>query len=68
MDSGFSHKPKHLGSFLEKLDAGYDAVFGSRFSKDSKYKATFLNEFYIVIYNFIYFLNILFSKIMSRAP
>ena len=45
MDSGFSHKPEHLAEFLQKLDAGYDAVFGSRFSKDSIYKTTFFRKF-----------------------
>ena len=40
MDSGFSHRPEHLQEFLSKLDEGYDAVFGSRFSKGSNYDTT----------------------------
>ncbi len=44
MDSGFSHKPKHLKQFLSKLDAGSDAVFGSRFSKGSEYETTFFRK------------------------
>lgn len=45
MDSGFSHRPEHLKSFLENLDSGYDAVFGSRFLKYSNYETTFFRRF-----------------------
>ncbi|MBR6238553.1 MAG: glycosyltransferase [Lachnospiraceae bacterium] len=31
MDGGGSHKPEELGQFIEKLDEGYDCVWGSRF-------------------------------------
>jgi glycosyltransferase involved in cell wall biosynthesis len=31
MDGGGSHKPEELGQFVEKLDEGYDCVWGSRF-------------------------------------
>lgn len=31
MDGGGSHKPCEIPQFLEKLDAGYDCVWGSRF-------------------------------------
>lgn len=33
MDGGGSHNPKEIKLFLEKLDEGYDCVFGSRFMK-----------------------------------
>ncbi|MCI2049621.1 MAG: glycosyltransferase [Lachnospiraceae bacterium] len=31
MDGGMSHKPSEISEFIEKLDAGYDCVWGSRF-------------------------------------
>lgn len=31
MDGGGSHKPSELPQFIEKLEEGYDCVFGSRF-------------------------------------
>ena len=31
MDGGGSHKPEEIGQFIDKLDAGYDCVWGSRF-------------------------------------
>src|SRR5438552_2218502 len=31
MDAGFSHQPHDLPKFFEKMDEGYDCVFGSRF-------------------------------------
>jgi glycosyltransferase involved in cell wall biosynthesis len=31
MDGGGSHKPSEIPLFIEKLDEGYDCVFGSRF-------------------------------------
>ena len=33
MDGGLSHDPKELPQFIEKLDEGYDCVWGSRFVK-----------------------------------
>ena len=33
MDGGGSHDPASIPQFIEKLDAGYDCVFGSRFIK-----------------------------------
>lgn len=45
MDSGFSHKPEHLKEFLEGLDEGHDAVFGSRFMKGSIYETTLFRKF-----------------------
>ncbi|WP_026670838.1 glycosyltransferase [Butyrivibrio sp. AE3006] len=33
MDGGLSHDPKQLPMFIEKLDEGYDCVWGSRFMK-----------------------------------
>ncbi len=33
MDGGLSHDPKQLTQFMEKLDEGYDCVWGSRFTK-----------------------------------
>lgn len=34
MDGGGSHKPSELPKFIEKLDEGYECVWGSRFIKD----------------------------------
>lgn len=31
MDGGGSHKPEEIGQFIDKLDEGYDCVWGSRF-------------------------------------
>lgn len=31
MDADFSHDPKYLKDFIDKLDAGYDLVIGSRY-------------------------------------
>jgi glycosyltransferase involved in cell wall biosynthesis len=31
MDGGGSHKPEEIGRFIDKLDEGYDCVWGSRF-------------------------------------
>lgn len=31
MDGGGSHKPEEIPQFIDKLDEGYDCVFGSRF-------------------------------------
>ena len=44
MDSGFSHKPEHLKEFLVRLDAGDDAVFATRFSKDSLYEGSLFRK------------------------
>ena len=33
MDGGLSHLPEELPQFIEKLEAGYDCVWGSRFMK-----------------------------------
>ncbi len=33
MDGGMSHDPRQLPEFIEKLDEGYDCVWGSRFIK-----------------------------------
>ena len=32
MDGGGSHKPEEIPQFIEKLDEGYDCVWGSRFT------------------------------------
>lgn len=34
MDGGGSHSPKEIPLFIEKLEAGYDCVWGSRFMKN----------------------------------
>lgn len=31
MDGGGSHKPSEIPQFLQKMDEGYDCVWGSRF-------------------------------------
>ncbi len=33
MDGGMSHDPRQIPQFIEKLDRGYDCVWGSRFTK-----------------------------------
>lgn len=33
MDGGGSHKPEEIPQFIEKLEMGYDCVWGSRFTK-----------------------------------
>jgi dolichol-phosphate mannosyltransferase len=33
MDAGFSHLPDDIPNFFEKMEQGYDCVFGSRFCK-----------------------------------
>lgn len=38
MDGGGSHDPSEIPLFLNKLDEGYDCVWGSRFIKDSGMK------------------------------
>ena len=40
MDSGFSHRPEHIKGFVDKLEQGSDAVFASRFLKESNYETT----------------------------
>jgi len=37
MDAGNSHMPEQIPSFLEKLEEGYDCVFGSRFIEGGKF-------------------------------
>lgn len=36
MDGGGSHQPSEIPQFIEKLDEGYDCVFGSRFIKNGE--------------------------------
>lgn len=36
MDGGLSHLPEQLPQFIEKLESGYDCVWGSRFMKGGK--------------------------------
>lgn len=38
MDGGMSHLPEELPRFLEKLEAGYECVWGSRFMKGGEMK------------------------------
>lgn len=38
MDGGMSHLPKELPQFIEKLQEGYDCVWGSRFTKGGEMK------------------------------
>jgi len=37
MDAGNSHLPEQIPGFIEKLEEGYDCVFGSRFIKGGKF-------------------------------
>lgn len=36
IDAGYSHQPSDIPKFLEKMDEGYDCVFGSRFCRTGK--------------------------------
>ena len=36
MDGGLSHIPEEIPQFIEKLEQGYDCVWGSRFMKDGE--------------------------------
>ncbi len=36
IDAGFSHQPEDLPKFFERMQQGYDCVFGSRFMKGSR--------------------------------
>lgn len=38
MDGGGSHLPSEIPQFIEKLDAGYDCVWGSRFTKGGAFQ------------------------------
>lgn len=37
IDAGFSHEPKEIPLFLEKMAEGYDCVFGSRFAAGGQF-------------------------------
>lgn len=56
MDAGLSHDPKSLPTFLEKLNSGYDCVFGSRFIEggsmgDSPFKRRMLSRVGTILSN-----------------
>jgi dolichol-phosphate mannosyltransferase len=36
IDAGFSHQPEDIPKFFAAMSEGYDCVFGTRFSKDSR--------------------------------
>lgn len=36
IDAGFSHQPEDIPQFFDKMSAGYDCVFGSRFCQEGK--------------------------------
>lgn len=36
IDAGFSHQPENIPLFFEKMDEGYDCVFGSRFCEGGR--------------------------------
>jgi len=40
IDAGFSHRPEDIPQFFEKMAAGYDCVFGSRFCPGARYEET----------------------------
>lgn len=46
MDGGYTHLPHEISLFVNKLLEGYDCVFGSRFAKDAKMKASFKRFFF----------------------
>ncbi|MDO8281276.1 MAG: glycosyltransferase family 2 protein [Thermodesulfovibrionia bacterium] len=46
MDGGYTHLPHEIPLFVNKLIEGYDCVFGSRFIKNAKMKASFKRFFF----------------------
>ena len=46
MDGGFSHQPKEIPQFIDKLLLGYDCVFGSRFIKGGGLRSTPKRKFF----------------------
>jgi len=47
IDAGFSHQPDEIPKFTEKMAAGYDCVFGSRFCKGGSFTESPLSRRFI---------------------
>jgi dolichol-phosphate mannosyltransferase len=47
MDAGFSHQPEEIPRFLEKMQEGYDCVFGSRFCHGGQFTDSPLSRRFI---------------------
>jgi len=47
MDAGFSHKPEDMPKFFQKIDEGYECIFGSRFCEGAKLSDTPLKRKFI---------------------
>lgn len=54
MDADLSHDPKHLKSFVEKINEGYDVVIGSRYVKGGKRKDPIQRKIFPMIGNFLF--------------
>lgn len=50
MDAGNSHMPEQIPQFIEKLDQGFDCVFGSRFMNGGKF---INNPFYRIFLSWV---------------
>lgn len=47
IDAGFSHQPEDIPAFFEKMQEGYDCVFGSRFMKGSRLSESSLKRYLV---------------------
>lgn len=47
IDAGYSHNPEDIPQFFEKMEQGYDCVFGSRFCKGGKIANSSQKRFFI---------------------
>ena len=47
IDAGFSHQPKDIPQFFDKMNQGYDCVFGSRFCKGGSFSDAPLGRYLI---------------------
>jgi len=47
IDAGFSHQPKDIPKFFDKMAQEYDCVFGSRFCKAGKFSDAPLSRYFI---------------------
>lgn len=54
MDADFSHDPRSLPAFIEKINEGYDAVIGSRYIKGGERNDPFHRRIFPIIGNILY--------------
>lgn len=47
IDAGFSHQPADIPKFFEKMELGYDCVFGSRFCRSGKISNSSTTRYFI---------------------